>query len=134
VYFGQLHSVISALSGRVTFNTPASLLADSPGLCVDTVVFSQVSEPTGVVSAEGLRSGWTAAEGAPGQDTEGGNLHQQLVVPPGSASAGDSWQGDATLTSGGPTVQSDTYSLRLQSQNGTTQTWLMDGQPVACDS
>ena len=82
VYFGQLDSVISALSGQVSFNTAGSLQATNPGLCVGTVVFSQVTSSTGAVYAEGLGSGWTAAENAPSPDTQGGNLHQQLVVPP----------------------------------------------------
>jgi serine/threonine protein kinase len=134
VYFGQLRSVISALSGQVTFNTAASLLATNPGRCVGTVVFSQVSEPTGAVYAEGLGSGWTAAENAPSPATQGGHLHQQLVVPPSSASAGDAWQGSAQLISGNLKVLSGTYSLQLQAQNGSAQTWLVDGQIVTCSS
>ena len=134
VYFGQLGSVISALSGQVTFNTSASLSAAEPGLCVGTVVFSAVSEQTGAVYAQGLGSGWAAAENAPGPETQDGHLHQQLVVPPGSASAGNVWQGSAKLVSGNLTVFSGTYDLQLQSQNGSTQTWLVDGQTVTCNS
>lgn len=134
VYFGQLGSVISALSGQVTFNTSASLRAAKPGLCVGTVVFSGVSGQTGAVYAQRLGSGWTAAENAPSLETQGGNLHQQLAVPPGSASAGNVWQGSAKLASGNLTVLSGTYNLQLQSQNGSAQTWLVDGQTVACNS
>ena len=132
VYFGQLSTVVSALSGQVTFNTSASLQAAKPGLCVGTVVFSQVTNPTGAVFAEGLGSGWTAAENAPSQDTESGNLHQQLVVPPAGASAAQSWQASAELTAGSLTVQSGGYSLTLQHQDGPTQTWLVNGQTVEC--
>ena len=134
MYFGQLRSVISALSGQVTFNTAASLLATNPGLCVGTVVFSQVSGPTGAVYAEGLGSGWKAAEGVPSPATQGGNLHQQLLVPPGSASAGGSWQGSAQLISGNLKVLSGTYGLQLQGENGSVQTWLVDDQTVTCNS
>ena len=134
VYFGQLSAVISALSGQVTFNTSASLLAAKPGLCVGTVVFSQVTNPTGAAFAEGLGSGWTAAENAPSQDTESGNLHQQLVVPPAGASAGQSWQASAELTAGSLKVQSGGYSLILQRQDGSAQTWLVDGQAVGCSA
>ena len=134
VYFGQLSAVISALSGQVTFNTSASLLAAKPRLCVGTVVFSQVTNPTGAVFAEGLGSGWTAAENPPSQDTESGNLHQQLVVPPAGASAGQSWQASAELTAGSPKVQSGGYSLTLQRQDGSARTWLVDGQAVGCSA
>jgi serine/threonine protein kinase len=134
VYFGQLGSVIASLSGQITFNTSASLRATEPGLCVGTVVFSSVSEQTGTVYAQGLGSGWTAAENAPGSETQDGHLHQQLVVPPGNASAGNAWQGSAKLVSGNLTVSSGTYALQLQSQNGSTQTWLVDGQTVTCSS
>ena len=133
VYFGQLQSVISALAGQVTFNTVGGLEATNPGLCVGTVVFSQVSSSTGAVYAEGLE--WlTAAEYAPSLDTQDGNLHQQLVIPPGSASAGDTWQGSAELIAGNLKVQSGTYGLQLQGQNGSAQTWLAGGQTVTCNS
>jgi len=133
VYFGQLQSVTSALSGQVTFNTVGGLQATNPGLCVGTVVFSQVSNSTGAVYAEGL--GWaTAAEYAPSPETQDGNLHQQLVIPPGSASPGDAWQGSAELITGDLKVQSGTYGLQLQSQNGSAQKWLVDGQTVTCNS
>jgi hypothetical protein len=134
VYFGQLDSIISALSGQVSFNTSSSLLASNPDLCTSTVVFSGVSSPTGAVYAEGLGSGWTAAENAPSQDTQNGTLHQQLVVPPAGISAGASWQGSAELVAGNLTVQSGSFGLHLESQNGATQTWLADGQTIICNS
>jgi hypothetical protein len=133
VYFGHLDSVISALSGHVMFNTVGiSLQATNP--CVGTVVFSQVSNSTGAVYAQGLGSGWTAAENAPSPDAQDGNLHQQLVAPPADASAGDSWQLSAKLIAGNLQVRSAKYSLQLQGQNGSAQTWLVDGQTVTCNS
>ena len=134
VYFGQLNSIISALSGQVSFNTSSSLLASNPDLCATTVVFSGVSNPAGAVYAEGLGSGWTAAEAAPSQDTQNGTLHQQLVVPPAGISAGASWQASAELIAGSLTVQSGSFGLQLESQNGAAQTWLADGQTVTCNS
>ena len=134
VYFGQLNSVISALSGQVSFNTSSSLLASNPDLCASTVVFSGVSSPTGAVYAEGLGSGWTAAESPPSQDTQNGMLHQQLIVPPAGIPAGASWQGSAKLVAGSLAAQSGSFGLHLESQNGAAQTWLANGQTVTCNS
>ena len=133
-YFGELSAVVDALAGLGTFNTNATLAASEPGVCVETVVFSQVADATGVVGAEGLGSGWTSAEGPPGQDTQDGHLHQQLVVPPTPISAGESWQASAELISGGLQLQSSTYSVTLQTTAGSAQTWLIDGHAVSCDA
>jgi hypothetical protein len=134
-YFGQLSAVVSALSdAQVTVNANASLLASQPGVCAETVVFSQVNSKTGVVFAQGLGTGWTAAEPVPGQEAQVGNLHQQLVVPPSTASLGQSWQASATLSTPGFKLQSGTFSLQLQGQVGSTQTWLVTGASVSCDA
>jgi hypothetical protein len=133
-YFGQLSAVVSALSdAQVIVNANAGLLASQPDVCVETVVFGQVDSKTGVVFAQGLETGWTAAEPAPGQEAQVGNLHQQLVVPPSSASLGQSWRASATLSTPGSKLQSDTFSLQLLSQAGATQTWLVDDSAVNCD-
>lgn len=134
VYFGQLSSVIAALSGQVTFNTAASLPATRPGLCVETVIFSQVTSPTGAVFARGLGTGWTGAESVPSQDTQGGNLHQQLVIPPVAVSAGETLQPSASLSAGNLKIQAGTYSLALQGENGSARTWLVNGEAVKCNA
>jgi Protein kinase domain len=134
VYFGQLSSVIAALSGQVTFNTAASLPATRPGLCVETVIFSQVTSPTGAVFARGLGTGWTGAESVPSQDTQGGYLHQQLVIPPVAVSAGEAWQPSASLSAGNLKIQAGTSSLVLQGENGSARTWLVNGEAVKCDA
>jgi len=134
VYFGQLSSVIAALSGQVTFNTAASLPATRPGLCVETVIFSQVTSPTGAVFARGLGTGWAGAESVPSQDTQGGYLHQQLVIPPVGVSTGGAWQPSASLSAGNLKIQAGTYSLVLQGENGSARTWLVNGEAVKCDA
>ena len=131
VYFGQLGSIIAALNGQVTFSR-AGLEAAPADLCTGTVVFSHLGAASGAVYAQGLGTGWTAAENAPSPDAQNGHLHQQIVVPPAGVSAGDSWQGSANLIAGNLQVQSGRYSLRLQGRNGTTQTWQLDGQTVTC--
>ncbi len=127
-YFGQF-SAVTSVAG-VTFNSSNV----QPGLCVETVVFRQVSNATGTVYAEGLGSGWTGAEGVPSQDTQGGTLHQQLVVPPGSVSAGASFSASAKLIAGSLQVSSGSFPLTLRSASGAAQTWLVNGQAVSCDS
>jgi Protein kinase domain len=133
-YFGELSSIVEALSGQVTFSTSADLMANQPGVCVETVVFSQVASPTGVVGAEDLGKGWTAAESIPSPGTEGGNLHQQLVVPPSTVSPGDSWQVSAVLIAPSLRLNSDAFSLQFQGQAGSTQTWLVNGATVTCEA
>lgn len=129
MYFGQLDAIVSALKGQAIFNLAGSLRATNPGLCVGTVLFSDVNSSTGAVYGLGLGSGWTAAESAPSPDTEDGNLHQQLVVPPVGASVGDSWHLSADLIAGKLQVQSDKYSLQLQSKNGTADNRLVRCNP-----
>jgi hypothetical protein len=132
-YFGQLSAVIDALAGQLTFNTSAALLAGKPALCVETVVFSQVPNATGAVYAEALGSGWTAAESTPSPDPQNENLHQQLLVPPATAAVEDTWEPYAEMYAGGAGLMSSAFSLSLQETVGSTQTWLVDGQPVGCE-
>lgn len=134
VYFGQLSSIVGALSGRVTFNTAAGTLASEAGRCASTVVFSAVTNPTGAVYALNLGSGWGALEGAPSQATENQNLHQQLVTPPSSLSAGESWQPGATLAAGTQQATSVSYSLQYEGSSGSGETWLFNGHTVTCDA
>jgi hypothetical protein len=133
-YFGQLSAVIEALSGQVTIDANADLLASQPGVCVETVVFSQVASPTGIVYALGLGDGWGLAGPVPSPDAEGGNLHQQLVDPPSTAAPGQSWQVSAGLSTPDVKLQSDPFPLQLQDQAGSTQTWLVNGAAVSCDA
>ena len=133
VYFGQLKAVVGALAGQVTFNTPAAWVDGESGRCALTVVFAGVASPTGAVYAQGLGSGWPALEYAPSQETEKGDLHQQIVTPNGTISAGESWQPSAELIAGSLQLTSDTYSLQFQGTAGSAQTWLIDGHAVSCD-
>jgi hypothetical protein len=135
LYFGQLDAVVAALAGQVTFNTLPGDQANHPDTCVDTVVFSNVSGSTGTVGAVNLGSGWAAVETAPSTAVQGSglNLHQQLTIPPDTASPGNSWNGYAVLNAA-TTATSGYYSLELQNENGSAQTWLVSGQQVACSS
>ena len=132
VYFGQLSAVVGALAGQVTLNTPANWVATEPGRCAATVVFSGVTSPTGAVYALGLASGWAGLEYAPSQDVEGGNLHQQLVTPPATVPAGESWQASAKLVAGNMQLTPGTYALQFQGNAGSAQTWMLDDQAVSC--
>lgn len=135
VYFGQLKAVVDAFADQVTFNTPAAWLHEEPGRCVLTVVFKGVTEPAGAVYAQGLNySDWLALEYAPSQDTEKGNLHQQLVTPPQTLSPGESWQYSAELVAGSQHLISSTYSLKFQGAAKSQQRWLVNGQAVDCDA
>jgi hypothetical protein len=137
VYFGQLGSVVSGLSNRVTFNTPTSYRSAHPHQCVLTVVFSGVSGSQAAVYAQGLGSGWTGAESAPDQNvsTDSGVVHQQLVVPPGAASKGQAWNGSAFVRVDQDPNQdhhSSEYSLKLSSRSGSNATWKFAGTTVVC--
>lgn len=135
VYFGQLNAVVDAVAGQVTFNTPTDWLKEEPGRCALTVVFKGVTKPKGAVFARGLGySDWRALENVPSQDTEKGNLHQQLVTPPDILSSGESWQYSAELIAGSQNLISNTYSLKFQEAKGTRQRWLVNGQAVGCDA
>jgi hypothetical protein len=134
MYFGQLSSVMAALSSRITFDPLSSLLGENPDLCVSTVVFSGVSSPAGAVYGQGLGTGWTAAENAPSPNTQNGTLHQQLVVPPAGIPVGASWQVSAQLVTGSLTATSGRFGLQLESQHGAAQTWAANGQTVTCNS
>ncbi len=133
VYFGQLKAVVGTLAGQVTFNTPAAWVNEEPGRCALTVVFTGVSNPTGAVYAQRLDSGWSALEHAPSQETEKDSLHQQIVTPEETMSAGESWQLSAKLIAGSLQLMSDTYSLQFQGTAGAAEAWLIDGHAVSCD-
>ena len=134
VYFGQLKAVVGALSGQVTFNTPARWLDEEPARCALTVVFKGVAKPTGAVYAQGLATGWLGLESTPSQDTENGTLHQQIVTAPETLLAGQSWQFSAEMIAGNQTLTSNTYLLQFQSAIRSEQRWLVNGQAVACSA
>ena len=132
VYFGQLKAVVSALAHRVTFNTPAAWVDQEPGKCALTVVFAGITNPKGAVYASGLDPGWRGLEYAPSQDTQNGRLHEQVVTPSGTMTAGQSWQLSAVLVAGNQRLTSDEYSLKFQGGAGAAQSWLIDGHAVSC--
>ncbi len=131
-YFGQLSSVMGALTGQVTFGSLTSAGAD-PGGCAETVVFSGVPGSTGVVYAGGLGSGWRGAEAAPSSSPDGGNSHQQIVAPPLSLASGSSYAAYAQLVAGTLKLTSGSFSLSLSGTAGSVQTWLVAGARVSCD-
>ena len=131
--FGQLGSVISALSGQVTFNTSASLQAAEPA-CASAPWSSarSATQPARSTPKPGIRldrRGECAEPRHPGRKPS-----PAACGSPGSTSAGQAWQGSAQLVAGNLTVQSGTYGLNLRARNGTAQTWLVDGQTVTCNS
>jgi serine/threonine-protein kinase len=134
VYFGQLSAIVAALSGQVTFNTPGDWLSTEPGRCAATVVFSGVANATGAVYAEGLGSGWGALEYAPSQNTEQGNLHQQLVTPPATLSPGELWEPSGELIAGDLQLTTSNYSLLYWGSSGAAESWLFQGRAVTCDA
>jgi hypothetical protein len=133
-YFGQVSAIESALAGQVTFGALTSAGSD-PGACVETVVFSNVDAAKAVAGSVGLGSGWRGAEAAPGSSPQNGNVHQQLVAPPRGEADGESFSAGGTLGMQlVSNVTTSTFSLSLQGETGSVQTWLVDGTPVSCDS
>jgi hypothetical protein len=73
VYFGQLKSVMTELD-NITFNVSAGYLLAHPQQCALTVVFDGVSGTQAAVYAQGLATGWSAADGTPDQRVPLGRL------------------------------------------------------------
>jgi hypothetical protein len=134
VYFGQLSSLVSNLSGTVTFADARSSVAAHPTECALTVVFRGVTGSQAVVYAQNLGSGWTGAELTPDSNvaTDGGVVHQQVIVPPGSSAPGATWRGSAQLAVDGRNQLSGSYDLALSSVSGSRGTWRLAGTPVSC--
>jgi hypothetical protein len=133
LYFGQLHAIVNALHGKVSFNVPADLLTSEPNACADTVVFFNVPNGTGTVSAYGLGTGWGGAENPPSQSVEQHNLHQQLVTPPTKSTPGQRWEVGEQLHTNEAAVTSDSYILILQGKTASTSSWLINGSKrVTC--
>lgn len=137
LYFGQLKSIIDLLRGYVAFSTDPALLNSDPEQCAETVVFTGVTDSSGIVAASGFGQGWGAAELAPSKSVAGPdrNLHQQILTPPASAASGGVWDAyDELITSYGD-ARSATYELALVTRIGNSWVWLIDQQhEVACSS
>lgn len=136
LYFGRLNSILNALSDQVQFRTVEPYRELHPDGCAGTVVLTDVPGTTGAIYAEGLGSGWGAAEYTPDQVIAAPNasLHQQIVVPPTGAFAGNSWKGNALIQGDSVYVRSATYLLDLIRRDGTMWTWRVGGRTVTCTS
>lgn len=128
-YFGRLADVRG-----VAGPGPTSVAGLAPDACAETIVVRDVPGPAGVVYADGLGTGWRAAESAP-SDKAGSarTLHQQIVLPPAEAEVGSGWSLAAIISAGGEPVDSAPISLLLTARNGRAQTWrINETQTVAC--
>ena len=139
LYFGRFRSLVDTLSGQVTLGVDGSQLAASPGLCVSTVVVTGRMETgtTGAVYAAGLGRGWNAAEGAPpravSRNGDSGVLHQQVVSPPPTITVGRAWSIGATVETAGDETLTQRQQLALLDRRGTSTTWTLGSQRVACE-
>lgn len=134
VHFGQLGSLVETLGGQVTFNIPPSLLQQRAGDCALTVIVKGVSGSDAVVYAIGVGTGWQGAENAPDRSpaTDGGVVHQQVIMPPAGQAPGASWSGSARVeVDGVPTTTSGYRLTRAQDASGL-QVWNLNGTLVRC--
>lgn len=130
LYFGQLEAVLRELEGRVTFKTDPVYRSQHPEQCVATVVVTGAVGNEASVGAVGLRDGWAGAEIAPDPKvaTDAGTLHQQLVIPPSGAVAGETWSGSALVTLDGIQYRSSDYLLTLVTKEGAFWQWEIEAR------